>query len=57
MSDHTSNDDVLVPASAVKWIALVGGVLFPLFLAVVGAHVYYAGSGSQHAQVFPLPDE
>ncbi|BAQ69348.1 hypothetical protein JMM63_13535 [Rhodovulum sulfidophilum] len=57
MSDNTSNDDVLVPASAVKWIALAGGILFPLFLAVVGAHVYYAGSGSQHAQVFPLPEE
>ncbi|PTW51826.1 MULTISPECIES: hypothetical protein [Rhodovulum] len=57
MSENNSSYDELVPASAAKWIGLVGGVLFPLFLGVVGAHVYYAGSGTQQAQVFPLPDE
>lgn len=57
MSDNNSNYEEIVPASAVKWIGLVGGVLLPLFLAVVGAQIYFSGTSSQQVQVFPTPED
>lgn len=47
---------VLVPQSAAKWIGLVGGLLVPLFLAVVASQIYMP-RGEQGAQVYPLPEE
>lgn len=54
MSDQ--NYDVIVPAATVKWIGLVGGLLLPLFFAVVAAQIY-GGTGTQDVQVYPLPEE
>jgi len=56
MSDKDPDYEVLVPASATKWVALIGGLLLPLALAVMAAHIYGA-EGGQTAQVFPLPEE
>ncbi|TCP25396.1 hypothetical protein [Rhodovulum adriaticum] len=47
---------VLVPPSAAKWIGLVGGLLVPLFLAVV-ANQIYTPRGEASVQVYPLPEE
>jgi len=53
-----SNDnyDVIVPASATKWIGLIGGLLVPIFFGVVGAQLY-GGGGESSVQVYPLPEE
>ncbi|ARE39694.1 hypothetical protein RGUI_1553 [Rhodovulum sp. P5] len=55
MSDNNDHE-VLVPASAAKWIALVGGILVPIALGVIVANVY-SGSEDQTVQVYPLPEE
>lgn len=47
---------VIVPPSASKWIGLVGGLLVPLFLAVVASQIYMP-SGTADVQVFPVPEE
>ncbi|MGC9417575.1 MAG: hypothetical protein ACP5EN_01260, partial [Rhodovulum sp.] len=49
--------DVIVPASASKWIGLIGGLLVPIFFGVVGAQLYGGGSSNQTVQVYPLPEE
>ncbi|TCP62002.1 hypothetical protein EV663_103190 [Rhodovulum bhavnagarense] len=54
MSDE--QDVVLVSPAAAKWIGLVGGLLVPLFLAVVASQIYMP-RGETSVQVFPLPDE
>jgi hypothetical protein len=56
MSDNDTNYDVLVPASATKWIALVLGLLLPIFLGVVAAQIYDSGT-SKTVQVFPAPEQ
>lgn len=54
MSDD--NYDVLVPASAAKWLGLVAGLLLPVFFGVVGAQ-FYGGDAARTAAVYPTPEE
>jgi hypothetical protein len=56
MPDNDTEYDVLVPASATKWIALILGLLVPIFLGVVAAQVY-GGGGTHSVQVYPAPDQ